>query len=286
MSKCNFVAIDFETMTAERTSACALGMVKVLNNVIVEKYYLLIKPIPDDRTDTNTFVHGINASMVQDAPTFKELWPKIVGLIGPLPIVCHNRGMDIVVLDKCMEYYGLDDINTANNYCTYEMTGDSLMIACKKHKISFSEEEHHDALADAEACAKVFLAIKGIDQRVCVEAITDYRSGGFGASHKINREDLCPLNPSEVENKTTPFFQANVLITGIFEAYPVRAELAAALKLLGAKVKTSVSKKLNIVLMGRGSGLKKMEKIEDLLSDGYDIRVMGEEELQQLMKEE
>jgi len=77
-----------------------------------------------------------------------------------------------------------------------------------------------------------------------------------------------------------------MLITGVFEAYPVRAKLAAALKLLGAKVKTSVSKKLNIVLMGRGSGLKKMEKIEDLLSDGYDIRVMGEEELQQLMKEE
>ena len=30
----NFVAIDFETMTPELTSACAVGMVQVVNGVI------------------------------------------------------------------------------------------------------------------------------------------------------------------------------------------------------------------------------------------------------------
>jgi len=279
MSKCNFVAIDFETMTAERTSACALGMVKVLNNVIVEKSYLLINPIPDDRTDTNIFVHGINASMVQEAPTFKESWTKIVDFIGTLPLVCHNRGMDIVVMNRCMEYYDLDGLNTSKNYCTYEITRESLMKACKRYNISFSENEHHDALADAEACAKVFLATKGIHEEVCVEKINDYRSGGFGASHKINHEDLCPLDPNEVENKDTPFFQAKVLITGVFEEYPERAKLAAALKLLGANVNTSLSRRTNIVLKGKAAGPKKMEKLEKLKREGYDIRVICEAEL-------
>ena len=32
----NFVAIDFETMTPELTSACAVGMVQVVNGVITE----------------------------------------------------------------------------------------------------------------------------------------------------------------------------------------------------------------------------------------------------------
>ena len=36
----NFVAIDFETMTPELTSACAVGMVQVVNGVIMQKFYV------------------------------------------------------------------------------------------------------------------------------------------------------------------------------------------------------------------------------------------------------
>ena len=42
----DFVAIDFETMTPELTSACAIGLVRVHNGVISQKFYSLIKPIP------------------------------------------------------------------------------------------------------------------------------------------------------------------------------------------------------------------------------------------------
>ena len=48
MSNLNFCAIDFETMTPARTSACAIGMVEVRDNVIMRKFYSLIKPIPDE----------------------------------------------------------------------------------------------------------------------------------------------------------------------------------------------------------------------------------------------
>lgn len=50
----NFVAIDFETMTPELTSACAVGMVQVVNGVIMQKFYSLIKPYPDERTESET----------------------------------------------------------------------------------------------------------------------------------------------------------------------------------------------------------------------------------------
>lgn len=33
----NFTAIDFETMTAETTSACAVGVVQVNNGVIMQE---------------------------------------------------------------------------------------------------------------------------------------------------------------------------------------------------------------------------------------------------------
>lgn len=45
----NFVAIDFETMTPDLTSACAVGMVQVVNGVIMQKFYSLIKPYPDEQ---------------------------------------------------------------------------------------------------------------------------------------------------------------------------------------------------------------------------------------------
>lgn len=103
----DFVAIDFETMTPELTSACAIGLVRVHNGVISQKFYSLIKPIPDSRTERNTHVHGLTDEMVADAPTFSELFPLLKSLIEDLPIVCHNSSTDINVFRSCMEYYGL-----------------------------------------------------------------------------------------------------------------------------------------------------------------------------------
>ena len=42
MDNLNFTALDFETMTPERSSACAIGLVKVVDGVILEKYYTLL----------------------------------------------------------------------------------------------------------------------------------------------------------------------------------------------------------------------------------------------------
>lgn len=159
MKTTNFVAIDFETMTGALTSACAIGLVKVINGNIQQSYYSLINPIPDDNKYLNTSVHGITLEMVSEAPTFAQLFPVLESFIGSLPIVCHNRGADINIMHRCMDYYGLKGIDTANNYCTFEMTGQSLTACCAKFGISMGV--HHNALDDAMACAKVFLACQG-----------------------------------------------------------------------------------------------------------------------------
>lgn len=49
----SFIAIDFELFTPKITSACAIGLVKVIEGHISQKYYTLIKPIPDDSTSNN-----------------------------------------------------------------------------------------------------------------------------------------------------------------------------------------------------------------------------------------
>ena len=43
----NFVAIDFETANGKRSSVCSVGIVVVRDGEITDKYYSLIRPIPD-----------------------------------------------------------------------------------------------------------------------------------------------------------------------------------------------------------------------------------------------
>ena len=40
-----FIALDFETANGKRTSICSVGMVKVVNNEIVESFYTLVNPL-------------------------------------------------------------------------------------------------------------------------------------------------------------------------------------------------------------------------------------------------
>ena len=280
MKVSNFVAVDFETMTAEQTSACAVGMVKVINGNIMQEFYTLIKPVPDTREHLNTSIHGITSEMVADAPDFAQLFPLLQSFIQDLPIVCHNRGADINIMCRCMDHYGLAGIDTANNYCTYELTGKSLVACCAHYGINMGV--HHNALDDAVACAQVFLACQG-------SIVASTFRGGISsaikqwAAKQINHDVLKPLTAEEVENQNTPFFGSKVVITGTFAAYPKRNELASQLKQLGADVDTAISGKTTVVVMGQGAGPAKVKKIEDLRTKGHEIRIIYEEELKQIL---
>lgn len=281
MNNLNFVSIDFETMTPNLTSACAVGLVKVIDGVVSQKFYSLIKPIPDERTERNTFVHGITDEMVEQAPTFMELFPLISMFIGNLPLVCHNSSTDMNVLFRCMEYYQLTGFSDCDCVDTYALYGRGLKECCDENGILF---RHHDALEDAEACAKLYLCYHG---SVCQDmAHYDLRDVMANKEQRSYVHDtLIPLSDDEVENKETIFYKSKVVITGVFENFPNRNELGAILKELGADVDTSISSKTNIVLIGQGAGPSKLKKIEDLNAKGKNIRIIYETELCNIMEE-
>ena len=273
----SFTALDFETFTAERSSACAIGLVKVINGHIVQQFYSLINPIPDDRKADNSAVNGITRDMVKLAPTFQQLWPMIDNFIGDDVIVCHNAEFDSSVWDEQLYYYDCaSDRFKYRFYCTLKMTGLSLEEACDKHNIDMGC--HHDALDDALACAKILLAENGIFQVQTFKGGISAAMAQKGAK-KYDRKTLDALDDSMVENKDTPFFHARTVITGTFTSYPNRDELGKTLQALGADINTSISKKTNIVVVGAGAGPSKLKKIEDLRAEGFDIRVMYEPEL-------
>lgn len=276
----DFCAIDFETMTPKRTSACSIGMAKVRDGEIVEKFHSLIKPIPDDSTRFNTFIHGITPEMVEDAPTFDQLWPQIQSMIEDFPLVAHNAEFDKSVFSNLLNYYDLANPLLFEFQCTYKLTGLQLELACQAYHID--TESHHNALNDAIMCAKVYLEVSEKEPEKFF--FLDFCGAPIKKSKRsFEKSTLDPLDESEVENKTTPFFNAKVVITGVFLNYPDRNGLGQILKKLGADINTSISKKTNIVVVGADAGPSKLKKIEDLNAKGADIRIIREKELKEIL---
>lgn len=93
-------------------------------------------------------------------------------------------------------------------------------------------------------------------------------------NNKIESEFLKPK--TNVEDKTNYFFEKKVVITGIFEKFPYRNELAHLLWSVGADVDTVVNKKTDVVILGNEAGWKKMELIEKYQPQVIDQEILME----------
>ena len=90
----NFVAIDFETANASRSSVCSVGLVIVRDGIITDKIYELIKPEPNYYNYWNTRVHGLTNEDTDNSRVFPEVWDNIASKIEGLPLVAHNSPFD------------------------------------------------------------------------------------------------------------------------------------------------------------------------------------------------
>ncbi len=158
-----FVAIDFETATGKRYSACAIGIITVENNKILEEYHSLIQPPDNEYSWYNIKIHGITEQDTVNAPFFPDIYPEIKNRLAGKTIVAHNESFDRSVLQKTMQYYDLDysELNLSNQWeCTLRIYREkgyypaSLDVCCKKQGIKLN---HHQALSDAKGCAMLYL---------------------------------------------------------------------------------------------------------------------------------
>lgn len=157
----NFVAIDFETAISHHI--CSVGIVTVENDRITDEYYSLIKPPGNYYHWRNTQVHGITEQDTKNAADFKVVYPEIKKRLYGKTIVAHNESFDRNVLIKTMNDYHIpySDLNIANQWqCTLKMyrakgyKPANLHACCQQNNI---ELQHHEALSDARACAKLYL---------------------------------------------------------------------------------------------------------------------------------
>ncbi|MFZ5950760.1 MAG: 3'-5' exonuclease [Candidatus Rifleibacteriota bacterium] len=159
----NFVAIDFETATGHRNSACSVGIVTVIDKKIVEAWHSLIQPPENAYWWQNTEIHGITPAMTRKSPTFAQIYPEIRKRLQGRLMVAHNESFDRGVLQKSMAHSGLDyrELELPERWeCTVKIyrrlgfTSCRLNDCCQRMNIPLN---HHEALSDALACANLFL---------------------------------------------------------------------------------------------------------------------------------
>ena len=154
----DFAAIDFETANYGPTSVCSVGIVVVRDGVFTDSFYSLIQPEPNYYNYWNTRVHGLTQRDTEDALVFPYVWEQIEPLIEGLPLVAHNSPFDEGCLKAVFRVYQM-------TYPDYEFY-DTLCVSRNKlpdlenHQLQtvaaacgYNLENHHHALADAEACA-------------------------------------------------------------------------------------------------------------------------------------
>ena len=69
---------------------------------------------------------------------------------------------------------------------------------------------------------------------------------------------------TDVEDTSHFFYQKKVVITGSFERFPFREDMAKLLHNVGADVNSGISRKTDYVIVGENAGPKKLEKIAEL----------------------
>ena len=189
----DFIAIDFETANQEASSVCSVGVVMVRDGQVVDSFYSLIQPEPNYYSYWCQRVHGITQIETDDAPVFSKVWEQLeeriadvflrpVGSkrpvverfadqeldymryqIATIPFVAHNARFDEGCLKAVFNVYQMDypdyrfyDTLTASR----RQFGQSLpnhQLHTVAAACGYDLQNHHHALADAEACAAIAL---------------------------------------------------------------------------------------------------------------------------------
>jgi len=161
----DFAALDFETANEQPTSVCSVGIVVVRGGEIVDSFYSLIQPEPNYYQWFCQRVHGLGPEDTDDAPVFPKVWAMAEEVIGDLPLVAHNSRFDegcLKAVFRCYmmdypDYVFYDTLAASRRHFGHSLPNHQLHTVSEA--CGYILENHHHALADAEACAHIAMKI-------------------------------------------------------------------------------------------------------------------------------
>lgn len=307
----NFISIDFETANEKRCSPCSLGITIVENNKIVEEKYWLIKPKEMRFQAMNIWIHGIHPEDVEDEKEFDELWPELLPYFENNLIVAHNASFDVSVLRNTLDLYNIE-FPSLKYCCTMLMSknffnylDDSKLSTVSNHlEYSFN---HHNASADASACANILikiideLKIKQLDEltsSIGIKLGSLFKDGyipckNLGSNLTSSRKNLYLKSTMDsLFDSNSLFFKNKVVVfTGPLSSMS-RIQASSLIRKLGGSTGSSVTKKTDILVIGFkniqslnfNQMSSKLRRAIDLECNGQNIVFLNEEEFLDVLK--
>lgn len=158
-----YVVFDFETTGLNAFGddrIIEVGAVKIKNGEIVDKFDELCNP-GFSIGQTTTEITGIKNSMLLGKRSDKQVIKEFIDWIEDLPIVAQNAEFDFDFLSNAANMYGYSKIEnsvldtlTISRVIHPEWSRHGLAALTKRYKVQL--ENHHRALDDAIATAKIF----------------------------------------------------------------------------------------------------------------------------------
>lgn len=297
----DFIAIDFETATAQRDSPCEIGLTFVENGQIVETKSWLIKPMYNEFDYFNTLIHGITPEDVEYKPEFNELWTQIRPLIENKFLIAHNASFDFSVLRKTLELYQLP-FPTLNYSCSYifskkvwlGLSSYDLKTLCKINNIEF---KHHRADSDSRATAELALkafelagviSMDGFPEKLRMTVGRLYDGGYKSSENKqiSSSKDLSKIISDPSKHKTNCiFYGKTVVFTGTLSSM-VRIDAQQIVANIGGINGNSVTKDTDFLIVGQQDyrivgedGMSnKQEKAVKLIEKGAELEILSEDD--------
>lgn len=154
----DYVVLDLENPNFRQNSICAIGIVLVKDNKVIEKKYSLINP-EDSFDRINMDITKIAPHMVRESPTLPEYWHEIENLLTNNIVVGHNITYDLRVLSKSLQRYNIP-IPDFNFICTLSLSRKNLKLSSYKLE-NIAKHLHiiynpHNAIEDARAAQELF----------------------------------------------------------------------------------------------------------------------------------
>lgn len=293
-NKFDFIAIDFETANKNRVSACALGLVFVKNDRIAFQTSFHIKPpIGENFSQRNIGIHGISAEDVDYAMTFDELWEgELSNYLNDSLVIFHNASMDLSVLKNLFEHYSITkyNIDYVDTMRIAEKSGNpkKLQELAKLFDVEF--ENNHDPKKDAKACALIFGEL--------IEQYPNYKELIGKLNHEEQKQEgKRKQQTAEVKIENLDIIQSyslskeevariDIAGKGFIFTGDLTIDRNIAKKFIkenGGLVKSSVSSKLDFVVLGADFGWSKIQKVEHFNENkNCHIKILSNRNFEQL----
>lgn len=298
-----FAAIDFETATGSRASACAVAVARVRDGRVIQTDRWLIQPPGNEYDGFNISIHGITPEQTADSANMAEVWPDVVRSIDGAPVVAHYAAFDMSVLRSSLVACGAT-WPELTYFCTCTLARCAWPGKISYRLIDLADEcgidfEHHDPGADAGAAAELAIACCGLEATQRLEeasAAIGVRPGrlnhdGWRPSGAVPRR-LADLTPTVKQMpQHGAFVHKAVVFTGTLTCGLTRKQAAQLVVDAGGQAAGSVSKRIDYLVLGMqdagrlkdGVHSSKMLRAMELQGAGAPIELLSEDEFLRML---